>query len=297
MKEACKQCDVNQVRKVCSILSMDGEAERLLKARVEEYLDSADMDKTNPEVMGEVWEIIAEAIGDRNPYKEIKEAYNQRLLELLPDIEALLFASGDRLGTALKLAISGNLIDFAAKHEFDIGVLKSTLRDVTSNRLAVDDSAELFDRLRHVRTLLYLGDNCGEIVLDKLFIQEIRRLYPQIKVFYGVRGAPIVNDVTLDDASMVRMEEAAAVIANGDGALGTVMKHTSPEFQAVFAQADLVIAKGQGNYESLTEIESEQMYFLFMGKCEIVTEPLGIPLMSIVCMKARKAAEAVAGMD
>ncbi|WP_438445487.1 damage-control phosphatase ARMT1 family protein [Gorillibacterium sp. sgz5001074] len=287
MNEVCKQCDRNQVQRVSAILSLDDKVQETLNQRVEEHLSKADMNKSNPEVMGEVWRIITETARNPDPYEEIKSYYNLEVMKIAPEIQDIIHSSPHRLEAALKTAVSANLIDFAAKHEFDLNLLMSKIRETTEGKLAIDDSTVLFAELRNARTLLYLGDNCGEIVLDKLFIQEIRSAFPELDVFYGVRGAPIVNDVTLVDARMVGMEEVAAVISNGDGSLGTVLARTSREFQDIYNRADVVIAKGQGNYESLQYSEKESLYFLFMAKCETVADPIHIPLMSIVCMKSK----------
>ena len=137
------------------------------------------------------------------------------------------------------------------KHKFDLNTLMDKLHKIKSDNLAVDDSRKLFDDISEAHTLLYLGDNCGEIVLDKIFIEELKAHYNNLKVYYGVRGQAIVNDVTIDDASDVNMSESAEVISNGDISLGTVIEKTSSEFQKVFNDADVVICKGQGNYEGL----------------------------------------------
>ena len=120
------------------------------------------------------------------------------------------------------------------KHKFDLNTLMDKLHKIKSDNLAVDDSRKLFDDISEAHTLLYLGDNCGEIVLDKIFIEELKAHYNNLKVYYGVRGQAIVNDVTIDDASDVNMSESAEVISNGDISLGTVIEKTSSEFQKVF---------------------------------------------------------------
>lgn len=287
MKELCKACNIAQAEKVCAVLGLEEIERERLTALVKSYLEKADMAKTTPQIMGHICGILAEATGCDDPYGELKAYYNSELLHALPELEALVEAAADPFDTALKLAISGNLIDFAAKHTFALEELYEKLRAVSQNALAIDDSAALRQSLAAARSLLYLGDNCGEIALDKLFIRRLRLLYPQLQVTFGVRGRPAVNDVTLQDAAAVKMEEVATVLSNGDTSLGTVVECTSPAFQAAFADADVIISKGQGNYESLLGNEKAELYFLFMAKCEIVAEPLGVPLKSIVCLKNR----------
>lgn len=291
MNDLCKACDLNQLNRICSILSLDEETKAVLRRKVEAYLTAVDMRKSNPEAMGEIWKIISAALHNDDPYREIKAYYNQEVQRLIPEIERLIQSSGDRRNTALKLSVCGNLIDFAAKHKFHMETLNEKIRRLSSIKLAVDDSREMFHNLESAKTLLYLGDNCGEIVLDKMLIQEIKKENPELRVFYGVRGRPIVNDITRNDAKMVRMDESATVISNGDGALGTVLKNASSQFRKIYEQADIVICKGQGNYEGLSDSIKDQLYFLFMAKCEVVSNPLHIPLMSIVCMKNASASK------
>ena len=120
--------------------------------------------------------------------------------------------------------------------------------------LAVDNSGQLFEDLKDAKSVLYIGDNCGEIVLDKLFIEEIRKQYPDLSVTYGVRGEPIVNDVTILDVRMTGMERVAEVIENGSGALGTVLSDTSLQFRNVFEKADVIISKERELIKSVSDV-------------------------------------------
>lgn len=288
MHKECETCDLKQIDKISSLLQLDTKEEDILKHKVKDYFKTVDMTKTNPEVMGEIWSVVAETIGTDNPYHEVKEYYNKELMNRYDEIKKMIKDSDDSLMTALKTAIAGNLIDFAAKHKFNIKTLMDNLHKIKSDNLAVDDSRKLFDDISKAHTILYLGDNCGEIVLDKIFIEELKEHYNSLKVYYGVRGQAIVNYVTLDDAADVNMSEAAEVISNGDISLGTVLEKTSSEFKRVFDEADVVICKGQGNYEGLINCSRDNVYFLFMAKCNIVADPLSVDTMSIVALNKKQ---------
>lgn len=285
MHYECFGCDIRQMKKISAFLHLSIEKEAQLTMLADNYLQACDMTKTNPEIMQEIWSLIKDVIGTDNPYQEIKAYYNQLVLSMSDSLYAKIRKSDHPLEDALKLAIAGNLIDFAAKHTFDERTFEETVRHLSETQLAINHSNKLFHAIENSRTLLYLGDNCGEIVLDKLFIVLLKEYYPHLQVFYGVRGKPIVNDVTVEDAKQVQMHEAAEVLSNGDGALGTVLHRTSAKFQACFQNADTVLCKGQGNYEGLSNCHRKNLFFLFMAKCDLIAKPLGVDKMSIVCIR------------
>lgn len=250
-----------------------------------EYISQADYQLSNPAIMEGSYEIMTKYINNKDPYKEIKEFYNTRLLSMYSELKEMISKSNNPFDTALSMAIIGNLIDFNATHTFSLEILKKTLMNTQNVDLQIDDSKLLYSDLFKAKSLLYIGDNCGEIVLDKLLIEEIHKDFPDLKIYYGVRGKPIVNDVTIKDASMIGMQEICEVIDNGNGALGTVLPLCSEEFKEVFAGVDVVLSKGQGNFESLYEEERSNIYFNFMVKCPTMAKIVGVKELSIVCMK------------
>lgn len=285
MNKACFECDRNQMLKISQFMELDKDKENTLLQEAQAILDQCDMTKTNPEIMADIWVMVTELLKNKDPYAKIKYDYNELLLSMSESIKQEINKAEDSFDLALKLAITGNLIDFAAKHTFDETMVKKLLKDAKTTTLAIDDSATLKAQLKKAKTLLYLGDNCGEIVLDKLFIEVLKKENPSLNVYYGVRGKPIVNDVTKRDALQVKMEQVATIISNGDGSLGTVLTRTSSQFQKIFHEADLIICKGQGNYEGLLGHPKENIFFMFMAKCELVAQLLGIECLKIVCLR------------
>lgn len=284
----CIKCNINQVIQVMELFKIERSKEEKAIREVLDYLSSTDYDRCNPEVIEGTWKIILKHIGSDNPYADIKKYYNAEVMKIEKEVENIIENSKNKFNTALKIAIAGNLIDFAAEHKFDIKMLEKEIVNIENTRLAIDDSEILHERLKDAKSLMYLGDNCGEICLDKIFIKYIRREFPNIKAYFGVRGKAIVNDATLEDAKMVDMQEVAEVIDNGDGSLGTVIGKVNDEFKNKFYNVDVIIAKGQGNYESLCEIDRENIFHLFMAKCMPVAKSLDVKPMSIVCAKNEK---------
>lgn len=285
MHKDCFECDIKQMMKISKHMNLDLEMENKILHVAYNYLSCCDMSKTNPEIMAEIWVRISNVLGSDNPYKEVKSYYNKMLIGMEKDIESVISSNENSNKIALKIAIIGNLIDFAAKHKFDEDSLKEMIDNAKDTVLEIDDSDKMFRNIKKAKVLLYLGDNCGEIVVDKIFIKRLKNFNPKLQIYYAVRGMSIVNDVTMDDAKEVEMDKVVNVITNGDGALGTVLSRTNTEFKDVFNKSDVVISKGQGNYEGLTGNKKENIYFLFMAKCDLVAKPLGIKTMSIVCMK------------
>lgn len=281
----CITCNINQAIKIMELSEVERSKKEEMMRAVLYYLSNVDYNKCNPEVIAGTWDIILKHIANDNPYADIKKYYNKEVLKMVESIESIIETSEDKFNTVLKIAIAGNLIDFTAKHKFDINMLTNQIMNIEKINLAIDDGRALYERLKIAESLMYLGDNCGEICLDKLFIKYIKKEFPNIKVYFGVRGKAIVNDVTFDDAQMVDMQEVADVIENGDGSLGTVINRVNSEFREEFYKADVVIAKGQGNYESLSEIDRNNIFHLFMAKCEPVSNSLGVKTMSIVCVE------------
>ncbi|MDD3028137.1 MAG: ARMT1-like domain-containing protein [Erysipelotrichaceae bacterium] len=283
MKEECKKCNLKQVSSLSRLLDLDAQKENELLEFANDYLAQDFNDKTNPEVMGDLYARIIKSLCLDDPYETIKSEYNQFVMEQENAIDDIIAFSDNEFETALKIAIVGNLIDFSAKHRFSKEMLSEKIDRIVNSRLALDHSDLLFKRLGAARSLLYLGDNCGEIVLDKIFIKKIKELFPQLQVTFACRGFPVVNDATMVDVKQVGLDQVCQVIDNGDSSLGTVYHRVSPSFRQLFDEADIIISKGQGNLESLMADCPEKIFFLFMVKCELVGDPLGLEMYDIVC--------------
>jgi hypothetical protein len=258
--------------------------------QVFEMMSQIEFNESNPLVMSKTWDIVTRSFNNANPYKELKQMYNELLLSVYDETDVLIQNDKDAFKAALKMSIIGNLIDLGAKHTFTKQDVLNKIKNYKTIELAIDSSQRLKEQVMDAQTLLYIGDNCGEIVLDKLFIKTLKRLNADLTVYFAVRGGPIINDVTIEDAKMVHMEDVAHVISSGVAAPGTLLEQLSDTFVDLFHQADVVIAKGQGNYESLSEIDKDNLFLVLMAKCELVANTLGVGLLDIV-VKQNKLSE------
>jgi len=280
INEQCLACLVNQSVKTAKLVGASNREE--LYRKIFSYMSALDFSKTNPEIVGENYRLIKEHTGCTDPYRETKRFYNQRFLERMNDYEEKIHTMKD----AVKYAIVANIIDFNPVHGNVDEDIKTYFSKIDSLELTINDTDRLTADIQNAKSILYLGDNCGEICFDKLLIKKIREINPQCDIYFGVRGEAVVNDNTEEDACFVGMNEVAMIVNNGDYSLGTILSRTSAEFQRIFQEADVVIAKGQANYESLSE-EKKNIYFLLMTKCKVIAEDIGIKEKALVCMKNR----------
>jgi len=282
LHDKCLPCVVNQVIKVANITGITKKEELLRE--VFTYLSKMNFDETTPEIIGEIFDMIKRHTKNPDPYKETRNYYNTLFMELLPEFERKIDQAENSFMLAVRYAIVGNIIDFNPIHNTLLEDIYDCFDNMEQLELAIDDSSALMKDISNAGTLLYLGDNCGEICMDKILLKKIKELNPNVKLFFGVRGKPVVNDSISDDAYSVGIDEYAEIIDNGDGSLGTVLNRTSPAFKEVYNKADVVIAKGQANYECLSE-EDKNIYFLLMTKCDVIAKDIGVEEKKMICMK------------
>jgi uncharacterized protein with ATP-grasp and redox domains len=223
----------------------------------------------SPEFSRELHTILRSYTNNPDPYKEEKRVNNDQALNLISESEKLVNQSDDPFRTALRIAIAGNIIDFAANDSFNILV---TIEKALNSGFAIDHSRQLKKELEKARSVLYLGDNAGEIVFDKLFIETIK--HPNLT--YGVRGGPVINDATMEDAEYTGMNKIARVISSEYDAPSTIIHKSGKLFREYFSNADLIISKGQGNLEGLLPLDDKRIFFLLMVKCNVIAELLKV---------------------
>ncbi len=264
----CIPCIVNSfVRLVNNGLLPEEKKEPAMRS-VLTFLAKADYRKSPPALGREMHRVIRSALNNPDPYKDIKEKYNKMMLDRWSKFRDMVDNSEDPFDTALRLAMAGNVIDFGSRNQLNI---MDTIDRVIHADPAIDDSRSLRRDLERAQSVLYVGDNCGEIVLDKLFIETIG--HPNMA--FAVRDTPVLNDATLEDALMVGLDKHAGLITTGDDAPGAVWETTSQSFKDKLKSADVVLAKGQGNLEGLIEIEAP-IYYILVVKCPLIGSRLGV---------------------
>jgi uncharacterized protein with ATP-grasp and redox domains len=216
---------------------------------------------------------IRERTGDADPYRSMKEDMNRLALQLLPCLQNEARLQEDPGAAMLRLAVAGNLIDAGAKTGLKENDIRTMMCRTCQGECMKGSARELFQSAERARQVLYLTDNAGEIVFDRALIEML----PREKMVVGVRGSPVLNDATLADAETAGLPGIVRVLSNGSDAPGILLEDCSAEFRRVFEESDLIIAKGQGNYESLCGT-SKHIFFLLQVKCACVAEHLGIPV-------------------
>jgi uncharacterized protein with ATP-grasp and redox domains len=274
----CIPCIVNSfLRLLKSGILPDAEKEPAMR-RLLDFLARADYRQSPPALGREMHRMIREVLKDPDPYKEIKEKFNTMMLGYYDDFKKMVRQADDPFDMAMRLAIAGNVIDFGPQYQLDV---MDTIQRVVHTDFAIDDTAQLRRDVHDASTVLYVGDNCGEIVMDKLFIEVMN--HPT--VYFAVRGAPVINDVTVDDAIQIGMNQWANVVTTGDDAPGAVWETASDDFKKLFFMADVVIAKGHGNLEGLIDVK-HNIYFLLVTKCDLIANRVGAKTGDFIVKKA-----------
>lgn len=267
----CIPCIVHQACNVSRLLAHGNKDLQLnIVKEVCRAVDTIDMNCTAPMFSATIQAIVEKHLGAANPYGSIKEKNRKTAEQYLPSVRALMEDSKDKLEVAIRAAILGNIIDLGANPRFDIGL---EINRMTSNNVDLSMLPRFKDDLKKAELILYIGDNYEEALFDKFLLAE---LLPR-RVIFAVRSKPVLNDITLEDAKRIGIDTVCTVIQSGSTIAGTDLKQSTREFLELYEQADIVIAKGQGNYETLMD-ETRPIYFIFKVKCDVIAERSGYPV-------------------
>jgi len=276
----CIPCAVRQVLDAVRMIT-DDEAvhEKVLRESLGMW-QTMDLRQSPPEMAQKIHRFLREVTGVADPYYEVKQRYNRLALEMVGELTKTVEQSAEPFETAVRLAIAGNIIDFGVNSTIEESHVAETIRQSLTDPLDTQAVQQLQEAVAQAKDILYLGDNAGEIVFDRLLIEQM----PREKVTFVVRGGPILNDALTEDAEMVGLTGLVEVIDNGFDAPGTIMEACSADFRRRFAEAGLVIAKGQGNFESLSE-PGREVFFLLRPKCAVLAQHLGCEIGRLVVVR------------
>ncbi|MFC1566228.1 DUF89 domain-containing protein [bacterium] len=232
--------------------------------------------KSPPEFARIMYKVIKEHSKVADPFKHRKHYSNVTALKVYDHLKRKVSHSKGSLLTAVELAAIGNVIDYGIKSTLNVEkeinkILTKETKFVKNNKKAVFDFKEFEHTLKKAKNILYIGDNAGETVFDRILIEYIKAHYPIKNVFYAVKKSPIINDATLEDAVFCGLDKSCQIISSGSDAPGTILKLCDPNFLKVYRKADMVISKGQGNFETLSHA-MKPIFFLFMAKCDVIVK-------------------------
>jgi len=266
----CIVCSINGTLNLFKKGLLDSKYREEILRRILEYYSKVDYNQLTISAGKQVKKIIEEVSGVLDPFKPLKDKFNKKAIEYCEKYEYAIKNDINPSAKAMRLAIAGNIIDFGPTHDFDVD---KKIEEVFQAEFPIDDSTELFEEIKKAKSILYLGDNTGEIVFDRLFLEVINHN----NVIFAVRHSPVLNDATMEDALLVGLDKVVSkVITNGDNAPGTLLNCVSDEFLDYFNSADLIISKGQGNFEGLSHITNKNIFFLLTVKCKLIADEIGV---------------------
>lgn len=276
----CISCITAQSKRVCEAIHADETLSQKIISYVETALQDADFTLSPPVIAAPLYEQMAILAQSDDLYREQKQHATAQAKSYLPFLKETIKQSDNPFIATLKTAVVGNVIDLAAEVSFD---LHDAIMSVFETPFAHDDAETLHTSLTHAKTLLYIGDNAGEHIFDAVAIESLQKLYPHLCITYMVRGNPIINDVTVSEAYEAGIDKICSVINSGVPTPGFVYELASQEAQEHFDKADLIVAKGMGNYECMTPLRRRNICFLLKVKCSVVAASLNQEIGDIIC--------------
>lgn len=277
---ACIPCYLKQALAATREVTRDADRQRTVLNEVAELLPDLPLQSTPAHNSTQVLWRAQEVLGCPDPFASKKRHYNELALKMYPQLKALVQASSQRLNTAVRVAAAGNVIDLGILERDDVDLL-GVLNEMVRRGFTVDECGLLDRELAKVERILYLLDNAGETVFDRVLVEEL--VARDVQVTVAVKGQPILNDATMEDALVAGLDQSAAVISNGSPMIGTDLGTCSADFISLFEGADLIVSKGQANFETLNETENH-IFYVLRAKCPEVGRELGVAMGDVVAI-------------
>ena len=261
----CYACTMRQTLAAARLVTDDGSFHHRCLREAALILTRAREDMTPPELGEEFYRMVRELSGEDDPFRMQKIRQNEVVEALLPWLRDTVASAPDQLLMAVRLSIAGNAVDPGSQESFD---LERSVTEAVGGEAGLGAYPALREGLERAKSVLFIADNCGEIVFDRVLIETMLE-GRHIEVTLAVRGAPIINDVTELEAREVGLEGLCSIISSGMEMPGTLLSRTTGRFREAFDGADLIVSKGQGNWETLEE-GAREIFFLFQAKCSAV---------------------------
>jgi len=285
----CIPCFFRQVLEASSLAGADEKQRKKAMDEFAKIIPDFSLQMTPAEMGRYIYRIVSKATNKSDPYYKMKKKSTERALSLYPLVKKKIAVSSDPLRKAVEFAILGNIIDYGVKNKLNVD--KELKKIIGNKNSRVDNKIfhykEFKAQLKRAKEILYLADNAGETVFDRILIEEIKKIYPNKNIIYAVKSRPIINDAVMEDALDAGIDRVAEILPCGSDAPGTVLSLCTKKFLKIFEKSDFIISKGQGNFEALNELK-RPIFFLFRAKCEVVANHVGCKLGSVVLLYTLK---------
>jgi len=269
----CIQCFFDQAERTALLVGADEKKCAEIKKKISNYLKNVSFLRSPADLSNRAIEIACEVTGTADPYLTLKKKYNRIAKKLYPKLMRFMFSAKDKLLMAIKLAIAGNIIDLGILIKIDID---KTIKKAINSDLTGKNYKLLKQMLERPKSILYICDNAGEIVFDRILVNELAKKH---NVTVSVKSGPVINDAMMEDAEYAGITKLAKVITTGNNCLGVVWRKSSKEFKKAFKSSDLIISKGQANYETLEGFKTDRpIFFLMQSKCPVVAGYMKVKL-------------------
>ena len=275
----CIPCFFKQALEAARLAGATPATQKKILNELSKAIPRISLTSSPPEMGGVIYGLVEKLTKKKDPFKRVKDKSNRLALGVYDTLKKRVSHSNDRLLTAVELAIAGNIIDYGVRRSLDVGKEIKKILD-KEHRIIRRESTRFFNypkfkrALKKAKTVLYLADNTGETVFDRVLIEEIKHLDKDKRIIYAVKEKPIINDALIEDAYQCGIDKVADIISSGLNIPGTILSLCSKEFLKIYKKADMIISKGQGNFEALSE-HKKPVFFLFMAKCPVVARDIG----------------------
>ena len=280
LKPDCLVCLFDQALRVTKVLQCDESCANEVLDSAARTIASLPMSQTPPEAAAVLYPVISNILGKKDLYKEVKERSILQAFRYEDFVRQRIEASGNPLDAALRASVVGNVIDFATQVQFD---LHQEIKKIFETPFAIDQKRAFIDRLAQAKSLVVIGDNAGEHCFDKITIEIFKTHFADLEIYYFVRGRPIINDVTLKEAKKIGLDEVCEVVDSGVDTPGFLLERANEQARALYESADLILAKGMGNFECMESYQDSRLYFLFKVKCSVVANRVGKNIGDLIC--------------